>query len=133
MTVSPAGYGHDAHEITASHDLPILQFSAAIYFAEEEEGYVLLDVQKLGGVGKKCSVTFDTDKSPYEMKKFRPTHGTLNFSETDHIQTFAVQLIMDDNFDSTLEFGVTLTEPIDHIIFNARILSRMHIGVLEGC
>merc|ERR1719160_1309331 len=97
---------------SVNDDQPILQFSSAIYFAEEDEGFVLLDCTKLGGVGKKCTVTYSTDPSPYENVKYRPTRGTLTFDDHDNIQTIAVELLVDDKSDSTLEFGVTLSEPV---------------------
>merc|ERR1719410_2593732 len=66
---------------------------------------------RLGDSTRRCEVTWSTLPSPYEGKKFHAGQGRLVFEPGQSFNTFEVELMHDDRFDSTLQFGLALSNP----------------------
>jgi ABC-type multidrug transport system fused ATPase/permease subunit len=91
----------------------VVQFSIAIYYAEKSEGMMVFDVTKLGDPDAECSVTYQTNPSPYEFKRFKPVRGELKFGPGVPTLSFCVPILKTEGFDSTREFSLSLCNPVD--------------------
>jgi hypothetical protein len=91
--------------------LPVVQFSIAIYFAEKDEGTMKIDICKLGNPFADCSCTYQTNPSVYEGIKYEPITGTCEFKSGEATQSIHVPIKWTDGFDSSREFTISLAEP----------------------
>jgi hypothetical protein len=91
--------------------LPIAQFSIAIYYAEPNEGFMTLDICKLGNPYAECWVDYATGPSPFENVKYKPVSGRVHF--TSGVATIPIQIpiIQNQTFDATREFSLSLSNP----------------------
>lgn len=92
-------------------NLPILQFTNADRYAAEGET-IQVYVMRIGSHAARNTVDFCTaDSSEFAGRKFIPTSGTLVFEPGQVEKCFPVTLCEDELFESTVEFGVKLSNP----------------------
>ncbi|CAE7209335.1 Abcb9 [Symbiodinium microadriaticum] len=94
----------------------VVQFFSNTFYSSEKENAVI-QVVRIGSLYGKCSVQWKTeDNSAQDGKKYRGAAGTLEFGHGECVRSFEIQLIDDDDFDSTLDFYVVLSEGMNCII-----------------
>merc|ERR1719387_834749 len=55
---------------------------------------------------------YATLPSPYANIKFKPVTGTILFDVGEKLKSFSVEILDDDRFNATLEFGIGLSDPM---------------------
>lgn len=89
----------------------IIQFSAPIYYCDEAEGEMKIDVFKLGPTKAACSAKFEThDSTAKAGQRYVHTHDTVRFKPGECTKTIRIPILSDDDFNTTLEFEVWLSE-----------------------
>merc|ERR1712129_637145 len=87
-------------------------FAASTFYVREGERLRVV-VQRLGPCASATSsVDWATKPSPYEGKKFKACRGTLTFPPGELFHEFIIALLDDNDFASTLQFRVGLSNPI---------------------
>lgn len=93
-------------------ELDILQFDSAIYYVEEAEGRLEVDIVRMGRMKGACSCKFHTeDGSGIAGERYEATEGELNFEPGEVYKSLAVPIIDTDKWNTTLEFKIRLTDP----------------------
>lgn len=91
-------------------ELPIVQFSCFIYYCIENEEACFIDVVRIGNVSGKSEVRYTTkDDTAVAGVKYKATSGTLVFEPHETQQSIKIDLISDEDWDTTTEFLVQLT------------------------
>ncbi|CAK0834514.1 unnamed protein product [Prorocentrum cordatum] len=130
-----AGSAQDASQAapleSAGPPPDILQFDAGVYFVEEEEGAMTLDVMRLGTMRGKCSVKYKTvDGSAIAGQRYEAVQGELHFSEKDTCKSITIPIIDDGQWCTTLEFSVLLYDPVGCEL--GRYLYTSRVKVIDG-
>jgi ABC-type multidrug transport system fused ATPase/permease subunit len=90
----------------------IVQFSAPMYFVDEGEGYLKVDVIRLGTMAGRVGVKFTTkDGSAKQSEQYESSSGQLIFEDGEHTQTMQIPILHDEFWSPTLEFSVCLEQP----------------------
>lgn len=90
----------------------ILQFTCAVYFVEESEGVVQIDIMRLGSKNGRVSCYFYTeDGSGKEGKRYEANEGEVVFEDGEYRKTVEVGITQMTMWAATLEFGVKLCNP----------------------
>mmetsp|Transcript_99142 Transcript_99142/g.280778 ORF Transcript_99142/g.280778 Transcript_99142/m.280778 type:complete len:871 (+) Transcript_99142:61-2673(+) len=93
-------------------ELDILQFDAAIYYVEEDEQRLQVDVARLGRMRGSCSVRYHTeDGSAKAGIRYRACSGEVRFGPGEVQKSFHVPIIDSRDWTTTLEFKLFLTDP----------------------
>ncbi|CAE7437512.1 pgp-1 [Symbiodinium natans] len=104
----------------------IIQFSSAVYYCSEAEGKVQVEVSRLGEDDNQCHVDYETfDISAVSGVKYVGRKGTIAFEPGEMSVTVEINLIENDSFEATLEFGVRLLRPrgavLGHYLHTCRV------------
>jgi len=92
--------------------LDIVQFSAPIYFVEESEGHLILEVIRLGSMKGKIKVKYRTeDASAKSGRRYKGAAGQVVFKDGEHTKQIKVEVLEDDMWCTTLEFKIHLESP----------------------
>lgn len=90
----------------------ILQFTCGIYFVEEAEGKIDIDIMRLGEQSGRAFCKWTTeDGSGHADDRYEAVEGELEFRDGEHKKTISVNIIDSDQWAATLEFKVVLSEP----------------------
>lgn len=90
----------------------IVQFTAAIYFVEESEGFLTIDIMRLGSMRNTIQVSYHTeDGSAKAGSQYKATRGDVVFKENEFRQSIQIQVIASPYWAPTLEFKVRLCDP----------------------
>lgn len=104
--------GLDQSIETPGEDVILVQWAAPMFFARENEKVATADVIRIGPINRPCSVRFKTvDGSAKDGVKYQACTGLLEFAVGEELKTIEIQLVEDDNFDTTLEFRIALEDP----------------------
>jgi ABC-type multidrug transport system fused ATPase/permease subunit len=103
--------GRQVRKVIAAEVLPIVQFSTSIYYAEEDEEHIFVDIVRLGPCETESRVRYATESSGNAAVKFEAVSGTAFFAADETIFTVPVKLINDDVYDPSIEFVMTLSDP----------------------
>eukprot|EP00928_Gymnodinium_smaydae_P087507 TRINITY_DN71762_c0_g1_i1.p1 TRINITY_DN71762_c0_g1~~TRINITY_DN71762_c0_g1_i1.p1 ORF type:complete len:872 (+),score=144.38 TRINITY_DN71762_c0_g1_i1:79-2694(+) len=97
-----------------SEEFPaILQFTSPLYFVEEDEGSVKIDVMRLGTASQPMSCFWHTeDGSGKAGQRYEAAEGHLDFAVNDIRKSLEVPIIKDPLWNATLEFRVVLTDAV---------------------
>jgi len=115
----------DANEATGDD---IVQFDSAVYFAEEEEGSMSLDVIRMGTMKGTIKVDYHTeDGSAKAGQRYESVSGTLVFAPGEVFKTIKIPLITLNKWDTTLEFKIILTNPKQCELGRYLYLSRVKV------
>lgn len=102
---------------TSEPEAILVQFAAAMFFAREDEGKLTAGVMRIGFLDQPCSVRFRTEGgSAKPGVKYEEKSELIEFAPWEELKTIEIQLIEDDNFDTTLEFRILLEEPKNCIL-----------------
>jgi len=106
----------------------IVQFDSAVYFAEEEEGSMSLDVIRMGTMKGTITVDYHTeDGSAQAGGRYESVSGTLAFAPGEVFKTIKIPLVVLDKWDTTLEFKIILTNPQQCELGRYLYLSRVKV------
>lgn len=87
----------------------VIEFTSPIFYANEEEGHLSIEVLRLGSAVGKATVDYATrDGSAVAGCKYEATSGTIEFDAGERRKTIHVKILSDDAFDATLEFALCL-------------------------
>jgi len=93
--------------------LDVVRLVSKQFYATEDSRKASIYVMRSGNLESHCSVNFETeDLSAFAGDKYKASSGTLDFAPGEPMRTIEVELYDDDNFDTTLEFKVVLTDPV---------------------
>eukprot|EP00929_Paragymnodinium_shiwhaense_P113968 TRINITY_DN82278_c0_g1_i1.p1 TRINITY_DN82278_c0_g1~~TRINITY_DN82278_c0_g1_i1.p1 ORF type:complete len:844 (+),score=118.31 TRINITY_DN82278_c0_g1_i1:75-2606(+) len=98
-------------EQNSSNVASVIQFTCAIYYVTEgDENTMRVDVARLGDAVHMACVDYATkDSSAKAGVKYLPVSGTLLFRPGETLKTVEIPILNNDRWDSTLEFGLTLS------------------------
>lgn len=89
----------------------VVQFSTSMYFCTEGEGEVVLNVIRLGDLTGVATFTYRTkDGSAKSPEKYEAGEGTMRFEPGQSEVKIPIQILQDEQWDSTLEFQAVITE-----------------------
>jgi hypothetical protein len=109
----------------------ILQFDAGVYFVEEEEGSMTMDVMRLGTMNGDCSVKYKTmDGSAVAGIRYEHVEGELHFGDKETCKSVTVPIIEGDTWATTLEFKIMLYDPVGCELGRYLFVSR--VKVIDG-
>lgn len=112
---------------------PVVQFSTHIYYCDEDEGKMIIDVMRIGDLSSRSVVSYETvEASAKDGVDYIGTSGTLVFEPGVEEVSFAIELIDDDDWDTTLEFWVEL---LPHGLENCVLghyLKRARIRIIDN-
>lgn len=112
----------------AHMELDIVQFSTQIYFVEEDEGVLTVDVIRLGRLKGPVSVTYRTeDGSAKAGQRYEAARGTLEFQDGEFNKTFQVRINQTDYWSATLEFKMVLEDPVNCNLGQYLFLARAKV------
>jgi len=104
---SPEGYIE-----TPNAELDIVQFTSAIYFVEENEGVLTIDVMRMGNMQGTVEVKWETeDGSAMNGHHYEGNSGKLIFDDGQAECSFQVKVMEDGRWSPTMEFRVRLSDP----------------------
>lgn len=90
----------------------IVQFCCQLYFAQEGESPLVIDIMRLGSLKRRCSVKYHTeDASALSGREFEACSGELIFEHGEDAKEISVVINDDDNWSPSTEFRVVLTHP----------------------
>jgi len=120
--VPPAAAEDDVEE------LDILQFDCAIYYVEEEQEELKVDIIRLGRMKGTCSVHYQTeDASAKAGIRYEAVSGDLHFNDGEVFKTICVPIINGDDWNTTLEFLIRLTDPVNSELGRYLFVSRVKV------
>jgi len=105
---------HDTRRCTLTPNgrQDILQFSAPIYYADENEEQITIEVIRLGLLKGECSASFSThDGTATHSVQYVGTSGTVTFQHGEHTKTITVKGIDDATWSPSTEFKMCLADP----------------------
>jgi hypothetical protein len=109
-------------------EVDILQFDSAVYYVEEEEKQLTLDVVRLGEFKERIQVSFYTeDGSGKAGVRYGSASGTLIFEPGELSKSITVPIIDSDDWNTTLEFKVRLHEPVGCELGRYLFISRVKV------
>ena len=90
----------------------IVQFCCQLYFAQEGESPLVIDIMRLGSLKGRCSVKYHTeDASAIAGREFEACSGELIFEHGEDAKEISIDINDDDNWSPSTEFRVVLTHP----------------------
>lgn len=108
----------------------VIQFSCAVYYCEEAEGQMSVDVVRLGVASGSATVEWRTeDSSAKAGVKYEASWGQLDFAPGETMKTVTIALLNDDAWDATLEFSAVLSHA--HGAQLGKYLSRCRIKIID--
>mmetsp|Transcript_78210 Transcript_78210/g.147650 ORF Transcript_78210/g.147650 Transcript_78210/m.147650 type:complete len:142 (+) Transcript_78210:89-514(+) len=94
------------------HASDIIQFSSAEYYCTEGEGFVEVEVDRLGRGKGMATVEYSTyDGSAKAGVKYEASQGTLTFDANASEQRIRIPILEDESFDTSLDFEICLKNP----------------------
>eukprot|EP00928_Gymnodinium_smaydae_P049075 TRINITY_DN328_c0_g2_i2.p1 TRINITY_DN328_c0_g2~~TRINITY_DN328_c0_g2_i2.p1 ORF type:complete len:926 (+),score=147.58 TRINITY_DN328_c0_g2_i2:51-2828(+) len=91
------------------HD-PVVQFTAPVYYCDEVDGVVVLDVIRIGSLSSRSTVRYRTiDGSAESGLQYTSVSGMLVFEPGEDDQTIEIPVRENDQWTTTVEFGVELS------------------------
>jgi len=106
----------------------IVQFSAAVYFVEESEEVMTIDVIRLGSLKGRSRARYHTvNGSAKAGAKYEYTEGDILFEDGDYMVTIEVEITQDQAWSPTLEFKVALEDPEGCILVPDGSICRVKI------
>lgn len=127
----PAGQrGRDGAADAASGEavLGTVLFDAPRYYVQEDIDQVKIDVLRIGGHDRPCSVRYYTENgSAVVGMRFEGVEGELVFEPGETSKSFVVPVLHDNTFNTTMEFTVRLTDPKGCEVGRELHMAQVHI------
>ncbi|CAK9021666.1 unnamed protein product [Durusdinium trenchii] len=96
----------------ATTNADIVQFTTSIYYVEENEGSLVVDVMRLGSMKGTVKVRYHTeDGSAKAGISYEETFGELMFEEDEYRKSIEINTIESLYWSATMEFKVRLSDP----------------------
>lgn len=90
----------------------IVQFSAPVYFADEEEEYIEMEVIRLGTLNGTCSANYRTaDGTAKQNNQYEASMGRVTFQDGEHTKSITIKILQDGKWTPSTEFRMNLKEP----------------------
>jgi len=90
----------------------IVQFSAPMYFCEEDDTYIEVDVIRLGTLQGTCGATYSShDGTAKSGSQFQAVSGKVIFLAGEHTKSITVKILEDGTWTPSTEFRMCLHEP----------------------
>lgn len=104
----------------------LVQFAAPMFYLDEAEGHVFVDVMRLGRLEGSLKVRyFSEDSSAIAGVKYYAEAGQLSFQPGERVKSVKVSSIPDNFFSPALEFKMVLTDPegchLGHYLHTCRV------------
>lgn len=104
----------------------IVQFSAPIYFVEEDEPAFLVDVMRLGSMKGSLKFRYFTESGSAKAgESFEETFGELIMEDGEYRKSIEIRMIDNHSWSPTLEFKVHLSDPegcnLGHYLHTCRV------------
>jgi len=110
----------------------VVMFGTTVFYAVEGNGagVVNVDILRIGDASQSCSVNYGTeDASAVAGVKYSRTEGTLTFQPNELNKKVSVPILNDERWDSTLEFCMELSQPVNaHLCVS---LARCRVKILD--
>lgn len=95
---------------SSSRQQDVVGFGAPVYFLDEADGKIQIDVMRVGNLHGACHVDWQTkDASAMAGVKYQADQGVVVFKENEYLKSFDLFVIGDEYWAPTLEFGVELS------------------------
>ena len=95
-----------------SAETATLEFSTAVYYCEENEGVMDVDVVRVGSLKGRMSVDYRTlNGSATAGVHFGQSAGTLTFNPGEVMKTLSIKILRSKVWNPTLEFACELLDP----------------------
>ncbi|CAE7530256.1 ABCB10, partial [Symbiodinium natans] len=108
VRVVPDPSGEDGSPNTGD----LVQFTTAIYFVEEDEDFLEVDIMRLGNLRGTVTVDYYTeDGSAKAGKQYQRAAGQVVFNDGEYRQSIQIQTISNKFWSPTLEFKIHLANP----------------------
>jgi len=106
-----SGWRTDSRE-GSDLDRDIVQFSSPMFYVEADEGLFTVGLMRLGKAEGPVSVRYHTlDASATSGHQYVHTEGIITFEDGEETQSIDITIINDPNWNPTLEFKLSLTDP----------------------
>jgi len=91
--------------------IDIVQFNSAIYYADEREITMKVDIIRVGTMKGRAAVKYSTkDASAKGFEQYEPASGRVVFEEGENTKTIEIPVLDDGIWTATKEFKVCLTD-----------------------
>lgn len=105
----PKRMGTASTRPSGSTQAPLVQFTAFVYFFYEDEGFIEVDVMRMGDLSEPSEVAFRTrDGSAISGTSYEAVDTPVYFAKGQDLVTVQVPLICSEDWDTTTELGVEL-------------------------
>ena len=109
-----------------------LQFSTHVYYAESDDGYVDVDVMRIGSTSEAASVEYETlNGAAVAGLHYGQSTGTIEFGIGEFMASIRVRLDKSDVWQPPLDFTVRLVHPSAGAAINSTALDRCRIWILH--
>eukprot|EP00931_Biecheleriopsis_adriatica_P058829 TRINITY_DN35100_c0_g1_i1.p1 TRINITY_DN35100_c0_g1~~TRINITY_DN35100_c0_g1_i1.p1 ORF type:complete len:884 (+),score=135.69 TRINITY_DN35100_c0_g1_i1:43-2694(+) len=115
------------HSDYERQDCDIVQFLSRMFYAEESSK-ASMKIIRIGKCQGTCSVRCKTrDGSAKAHKKYFPKDEVIEFQDGEYMKAFELDLVDDDNFDTTLDLDICLSEAQNCSIPSGGVTSKLLI------
>jgi ABC-type multidrug transport system fused ATPase/permease subunit len=120
----------DAMALTRNRETrPIIQFAAGIYYACEGSS-MSITIMRMDNQSGTDTVQYETLPSALEGIKFRPVRSAVTFAPGQNRKTIDVEVLGNDFFESTVEFGLRLYAPSENVDLGSS-LWRCRVKIID--
>lgn len=117
--------------LAAEAPADIVQFSTAIYYVEEDEGVLPVDIMRLGSMQGIVKVQYSTeDGSARAGKQYKAQKGEVIFEDQEFRRSIEIETIASPYWAPTLEFKLHLSEPKNCTL--GTYLHSCRVKVIDG-
>merc|ERR1740123_279447 len=118
--------------VSGDQELPIVQFSTAMYFVQETEGKITLDVMRIGDLSKTSLVPFTTkDVTAKAGDQYVHTERVLTFEPGSNEASIDVPIKDSPHWNTTAEFLVELEPAPDGSAQLGKYLYKARVKVID--
>lgn len=127
-TLKPAVSGLQGQETA----LDVVQFDSAIYYCEEKEGEIVIDVVRFGSLDSSCSVTFSTQDLGQGNRDplFEAVTTRLDFKHGELSKEVRVPIVRSPEWRPICEFKLRLSDPVNCEL--TRYLCSARVKVIDN-
>jgi len=109
--LSEAKSAENNDEVLETGGSDILQFACPMYYADESDPVVKIDIIRMGTIKGVCAARFCTeDGTAKSSQQYGSVSGRMVFADGEYVKTIEVPILDDGEWKSTVEFTVNLTQ-----------------------
>jgi len=126
--LAPGSGSSSSSTASAPSKCDIVQFDAAIYYVEEIENLMTIDVMRIGRLNEYISVDYTTeDDSAKAGVRYEKVSGTLQFEPGETNRIINVPILDGGRWNTTLEFKIRLFNPVNCELGRFLFLCRVKV------